>query len=373
MATIPVIVLAVVALIALSPVYALYPDEQFIEMANKTVKGFMDEIEATTRAYNKTKEEINILENLKYSLEDKLKMQNVKMFASVLCPSMSSYELKQKLISQLQTLYRSYEPKIVEAILHDALPEMYACKSTCQLNDLFQTLSEDVDLRIFELLLQSQLKFYEMQQDNHFGNSTVSQTKFFYNLYQIKQSKLYERIRGSLRQQVDRLVHHLPPALQYLLFYPNFCLMNSKYSEYIYTALGQKNLDSTSRHVWTWHERLFIDDSGHIKANIFPADDGGSSHLLVQLKGAKFNIYYYMMPETNLVAAWDLPSEPLNSIWNIEIVGNDRVVLFQDDYIMCSTNEKYNSERRIVRGHKHGSYTSKSSECQWLLGKCDRR
>ncbi|XP_073820136.1 uncharacterized protein [Musca autumnalis] len=153
--------------------------------------------------------------------------------------------------------------------------------------------------------------------------------------------------------------------------------MNKKYSEYVYTAMGETpNLDATSRYIWVWYEKMFIDDTGHIRAAAQQQTHSpGKNQLLVQLQGIKYNVTYYMRSGDKMIAGWESQqsSGPVNSIWNIEFIDNERIVLYQGDYIMCSTEEKYNTERRTVRAYKRGTYNFESDECQWLLGKCDRR
>lgn len=112
---------------------------------------------------------------------------------------------------------------------------------------------------------------------------------------------------------------------------------------------------------------------GLITAKVSERNTRNKTAFLVELKSTKFDKFYYIMPDSKIIASWEFHSEPENSIWEIDFIDNDLVVFYQGDYIMCSTEEKYDDHRRKVTAFKNGIYNFTSPECQWLLGQCDRR
>lgn len=349
---------------------AICTDDQFIELATNITTASANEIEVTRDLYQKARKEINVLQQVKNTLGSQLRTLHARPLANELCFALDSRTMIKIFQSQAQTLNESYEPELVEDILGEAMSELHSCKTMGQLMDALNILSNEGDINTFERMLKSQLQLYHSYAENTTTNSN-SFANLVYKLFKIRQMNLYQSVCGRLRQQVDNLLRNLPENIKHLLFQPYFCLMNEKYSEYLYTT-SYYDVDTTSSYIWAWHEKRSIDKTGHIKASVTESGTGDPAQLAVQLQDNLSGKYFYMMSGTNLIAAWKLSSQPLNSIWNIEFVDNDRVALYQGDYIMCSTDEKSDTTRRLVRGYERGTYTETSTECQWLLGKCYR-
>ncbi|XP_073820135.1 uncharacterized protein [Musca autumnalis] len=344
-----------------------------LSKANKIETEYGNNIEETTALYEKVQRELEILTMLKNRLARRLRTDNAQLLASTLC-SGDTNSIKREIQMHIDSMLERYEPKLIDDIMHEAMLEVYECKKPSQMLNLLSAIYRGNDQKSFELMLQFQLKFFHNTIKRQLETDKEFQLAFAKNLLKIRQLPFYGTISAKLRQQIDSAIAKLSSNLQYLIFQPHFCLMNSKYSEYIYTAMGQRNLNSVSRYIWLWHDKLSIDNTGHIKAIPQDLNSTDSNELLVQLKGITYDVTYYMRPEDKMIAGWEQqPAEPMNSFWNIEVIDNDRVVFYQGDYIMCSTDEKYNGERRTVRGYQRGKYTFASNECQWLLGRCSRK
>uniref|UniRef100_T1P9I2 Uncharacterized protein n=1 Tax=Musca domestica TaxID=7370 RepID=T1P9I2_MUSDO len=310
---------------------------------------------------------------LKNRLQRRLKIDNAQLLASTLC-SGDTNAIKREVQVLIDSMLERYEHQLVDDIVHEAMLEVHGCKPPSQMLNLLWAIYRGNDQKSFELMIKFQLKFYHNALKREQVPDMELQRMFGKNLYKFKNSPFYGSLSGNVKQQIDLATHKLSSNLQYLLFQPYFCLMNSKYSEYMYTAMGQRNLDASSRHVWLWHAKLSIDNTGHIQAIPQDLNRTDTSDLLVQLMGITYKVIYYMRAGDKMIAAWEQQStEPMNHLWNVELIDADRVVFYQGDYIMCSTDEKHDGERRTVRAYERGTYTFGSNECQWLLGKCNRR
>ncbi|XP_075152884.1 uncharacterized protein LOC142226658 [Haematobia irritans] len=316
--------------------------------------------------YNKTNDEIEVLEKLKFRLSRQLRMENAALLASNFCASNTD-----KLKNEIQSLLEEYGRKMASDILHDALVEAVYCKKPSQLVVLLESLYNDDELKTFEIMLELQIEiFYISQQiltdkDYHLEIALVLHTS--------QEDKNYGSISLNVKKHIDNIIAKLPNNLKYLFFNSHFCLMNNEYSEYLYTAVNARNLDSSSRYIWTWYDNLSIDTTGHVKAKRFGITEiHGERVLLVQLQGLVANIPFFMKEDSKLVAGWDLNGDPQNNIWTVEFLNNDLVALYQSDYIMCSTDDKSDRYRRKVRGYNSEKYNYTSKECQWYLGTCVR-
>ncbi|XP_061397148.1 uncharacterized protein LOC133332791 [Musca vetustissima] len=330
-------------------------------------------IEETTALYEKVQRELEILTMLKNRLQRRLKTDNGQTLASTLC-SGDTKSIKREIQTQIDMILERYDAQLVDDIVHEAMTEVFGCKTPSQMSSLLWSIYRADNLKSFELMVQFQLTFFHNALKRQQAADMEFQRVFGKNLYKFKQSPFYPSLSGNLKQKIDLAILQLLRNMQYLLFHEHFCLMNSKYSEYIYTAMGQRNLDSFSRYIWLWHDKRSIDITGHIKAMPHDWNRTDTSDLLVQLKGTEYDVIYYMRKEDKMIAGWEPQAiGPMNSIWNVELIDNDRVVFYQGNYIMCSTDEKHDGERRTVRAYERGTYTFESNECQWLLGTCNRK
>ncbi|TMW46848.1 hypothetical protein DOY81_008072 [Sarcophaga bullata] len=105
-----------------------------------------------------------------------------------------------------------------------------------------------------------------------------------------------------------------------------------------------------------------------------PPNDMKSFEMMVTLKGTAYNVYYYMMDsQANTIAGWQsTDKDPFNHIWTVQFI-NDKVALYQNDYIMCSV-ERYDGSRRNVNGYEFNGteFNTNNPSCQWSVGNCDR-
>uniref|UniRef100_A0A1I8NW19 Uncharacterized protein n=1 Tax=Stomoxys calcitrans TaxID=35570 RepID=A0A1I8NW19_STOCA len=347
-------------------------EARILDVANSLETITANKIDELKKVYTKTVQEIKTLEKLRLSLVKELRKLNTHQLANSLCID-GSTDIIQVQTNSSYSFLEGYEFQLVNGILSDALQEALYCKTPTQLVDAVLNLYDEGNSKSFEVLLKAQIQLFHIANDMPAAKRGKDfYGKFAYNLQKLKQMQNFKDLSANLKQDIDDVVNRLPNNLQYLFFHSHFCLMNDKYQEYMYTAMDAKNLDSVSRYIWAWYQRWSIDETGHIKAKIHENHKAKDFGFLAQLWGIKYDVSFYMKPDSKLVAAWELKSEPENFNWNIHFVDDDRVVLSQGDYVVCSTDDKRDSERRQVRGYKSVRYTAESKECQWLLGKCSR-
>ncbi|XP_013106867.2 uncharacterized protein LOC106086661 [Stomoxys calcitrans] len=365
---------AVLAITLLSPaIFAAESDEGIVDIANSFDMITANKIEELKKVYIKTIKEAEILEAFRLSVAKELRKLNAQLLANSLCVS-GSQDVIINLRFSNYVFLEGYDQQLANGIVRDALKEAVNCKTPTQVAGALMSLYLEGSFESFEALLSALVELFRTAH----GMPAAKRGKDFYrkfafNLQKLKQNQNFKDISAALKQDIDEVINQLPNNLQYLFFHSYFCLMNDKYQEYMYTSINPNTLDSESRYIWAWHETLSIDDSGHMKAAIFESNKAAASGFVAQLWGVKFNLPFYMKPDSKLVAAWEKKSEPENCNWNIDFVDDDRVVFTHGDYVVCSTEDKHDSERRQVRGYKGDKYTAESKECQWLLGTCSRK
>ncbi|XP_061397976.1 uncharacterized protein LOC133333707 [Musca vetustissima] len=329
-------------------------------------------IEIDKQLYRNVLRELMELEKLKRSLEINLGKEHSQLLARIFC-SNDVATIKNEIHKEMKTILNDYEQRLIDDILYEWMVNIFTCKSRNKLLDLLQEIyHNENDPKICDLIVKFLLNYYHYSVQRMMTKDIYFQQKIAMTLYAIRQEENYKSLNGELKQKINDIIQqNFPTNLQYLLFHSHFCLMNDKYSEYIYTTVMPHTIDPSSRHVWLWHDKWSIDYMGPINAKV--TESKSNNKLLIELRSVKYKQLYYIMADTNLVASWELQSEPLNYIWSIEFVDDERVVFYQGEYIMCSNDEMYDTERRVVKAYSNAIYNFTSTECQWLLGKCDRR
>ncbi|KAI8130392.1 hypothetical protein FF38_03620 [Lucilia cuprina] len=278
--------------------------------------------------------------------------------------SISDTKLKEIVVN----ITKKFDKRIIDNIIAQTVDELSSTRNLDELPDLFWSIYKKNDLERFDIMLRFQIQLYNSFSGRKSSNEKAFLQNYAYRLHKIKNEYLYSAVNMTLQSYINNIEYKLPENLKYLYFAPYFCLLNMKFQTYIYTAVDRK-LDPFSRYIWMWFENQSMDDTGFIKANVLEYNSYYEKKFKVTLLGTKYQLYYYMKPDTHIIAGWDTVGSPSNHVWDIEFVDNYRVIFSQNDYLMCGV-EPYDNERRNVGGRKRGEVSSSSTECQWRLGEC---
>lgn len=158
--------------------------------------------------------------------------------------------VKQEIWTQVNTMLEEYETQLIDDILYDAMTGIYGCRTPLQTLELIQAIYQgNADKKFVELMVKSQLINHQNTIQRMQTNKADYQRKFAMVLNKIKQEKIYKSLNAELRQNINVHIQELPTNLHYLLFRSHFCLMNLKYSEYLYTTVTPNSIDPSSSHV----------------------------------------------------------------------------------------------------------------------------
>ncbi|XP_065358691.1 uncharacterized protein LOC135952608 [Calliphora vicina] len=361
----------ILALILLNCFIQILPvcsdSQHLLEAWKKINTNYANDIQQSNNIYNKIKEEQNALEQLRIIVERHLRTKNAELLVNAISVNDDSIADK-KLREIIKNISTNYDSQMIDGIFAQATDEIVLTRKLSQMPDLIWRIYHDNNLKYFEMMLRLQIQLYSSSSSRHHSDKNEFLQKFAYRLYKIKNESLYSSVDLNLKSNVQSIVDNLPKHLKYLYFMPYFCLLNIKYETYIYAAIEAK-VDPLSRYIWLWYDNKSMDDTGYIKAEVSEYNMNKETKLKVLLKSTKYQLYYYMMASTNMIAGWDNAGTPSNHIWDLDILDNDRVVFSQNDYLMCAV-ELHDNERRNVGGRKKGMVSSSSTECQWRIGPC---
>ncbi|KAI8130393.1 hypothetical protein FF38_03619 [Lucilia cuprina] len=357
-------IFALVLLISFIQIIPVYSDSQrLLETWNKINTNNVNDIQKSNDILKEIKEEQFALSQLRAIVERHLRTKNSEQVVNALSTNDISISDK-KLREIVANISMNYDMQMIDSIIAQTIDELLLTRNLTEMPDLLWSVYQEKDLKHFEIMLRLQIRLYSSYSVRHHPDEDEFLQKYAYRLHKIKNETLYTSANVSLKSNVNSIAEKLPNNLKYLYFEPYFCLLNVKFQKYIYTAIELK-VDPKSRYIWLWYDNKSMDDTGYVKAEV----SNNSTKFQVALKGTKYQLYYYMMPDTHTIAGWDTDGVPSNYTWDLEFVDNDRVVFSQNDYLMCGV-EPYDNERRNVGGRKKGEVSSTSPECQWRLGEC---
>ncbi|XP_037814273.1 uncharacterized protein LOC119605317 [Lucilia sericata] len=274
-----------------------------------------------------------------------------------------------KLKEIVVNITKKFDKLMIDNIIAQTIDKLSLTRNFDELPDLLWSIYKKNDLERFDIMLRFQIQLYNSFSRRKPSNENQFLQNYAYRLHKIKNDYLYTAVNMTLKSYMHKIENKLPENLKYLYFTPYFCLLNIKFENYIYTAVDRK-VDPFSRYIWLWYENKSMDDTGFIKANVLEYNSYYDNKFKVTLLGTKYQLYYYMKPDTHIIAGWDTVGSPSNHIWDIEFVDNNRVIFSQNDYLMCGVELYDENGRRNVRGRKKGEVSSSSTECQWRLGEC---
>ncbi|KAI8130395.1 hypothetical protein CVS40_0613 [Lucilia cuprina] len=340
-----------------------------LEDCNKVNTNNGIDIQKSDNILKEIKKEQLALAQLQATIEKELRAQNKQDMIKVLSPNDVSISDK-KLREIVFNITKNYDKLKIDNIVTQTVDEFVSTRNLTEIPDLFWSIYKENELESFDIMLRFQIQLYNIFSRRHYQNENKIEflQNYAYRLYKIKNENLYTSANTSLKSSVHSIENKLPETLKYLYFKPYFCLLNVKFENYIYTAI-QLKADPVSRYIWLWYDNESMDDTGYIKANVSDCTSHNEKKCKLTLMATKYQLYYYMMPDTHLIAGWDTVGTPLNYIWDLEFVDNDYVIFSQNDYLMCGV-ELYDDERRNVGGRQKGEVSSTSPECRWRLGKC---
>ncbi|XP_065356821.1 uncharacterized protein LOC135951158 [Calliphora vicina] len=311
------------------------------------------------------------LAELRYSARRYLREENANILSEVLSSNGSSIQLEQ-LNAIYDTLRNNYETRLIQDILEDALKQVYNDKTPQKLlDDLFQIYQNPDDVKSFELMVRAQLILNAIHNSKGYFYDEYLQ-KFALIIFKIKNNSLFQNIDVQLKSGIERAIDQLPDYLKYLMFRPYFCMLNVGSSEFIYSAVNSF-IDSTSRYLWLWYDKKSIDSTGHTKADLVDGIATNFDDFKITLFGTNYNVYYYLMPNSvnNIAGYPSSQQDPFNHIWTVQFK-NDKIILQQNEYIMCST-ERFDQSRRNVNGYRNVTgIDADNPQCQWSIGTCQR-
>ncbi|XP_037814272.1 uncharacterized protein LOC119605316 [Lucilia sericata] len=361
-------VFALVLLISFIQIIPIYSDSQhLLETWNKINTNNVNDIQKSNDVLKEIKEEQFALAQLRAIVERHLRTKNAEQMVNVLSANDISIS-DNKLKEIVANISKNYDLQLIDSIIAQTIDELLLTRNLTEMPDLLWSIYQEKDLKHFEIMLRLQIRLYSSYGGRHHPDEDEFLQKYAYTLHKIKNETLYTSANMSLKSNVNSIEEKLPNNLKYLYFEPYFCLLNVKFQKYIYTAV-QLKVDPVSRYIWLWYDNKSMDDTGYIKAEVLQFNSNNATKFQVALRGTKYQLYYYMMPGTHIIAGWDTVGTPSNYTWDLEFLDNDRVVFSQNDYIMCGV-EQHDNERRNVGGRKKGEVSSTSPECQWLLGEC---
>lgn len=363
------IVLSVVLsfLLQLMPVYgnSTYLRERWREIA----EGSASDIQQKDNFYKALKEKQGVLANLLLLVEQDLKAKNIEILAnSINSNDTSTAEATVK--KTLKDMKNNFDIQEVDSIFAEALNKAISLQKLLLFYDVLWGIFKQNELELFDPIVRGQLQVCSNLMKKTFTDKPKFLQKFAYTIYIV--GKKPANMSLCLKTSIISVLTQLPNNLKHIYF-KNFCLLNVKYLNYIYTATEAK-VDNSSRYIWLWHKNKSMDSTGYIEAKFQEFDSTREEKLKVRLMGTRYKMYYYMMNSTNMVAGWEpsngIGETPINSIWSIDFLNDELVLISQNDFYMCA-EENYDKERRYIRGRNKSNASSRNSECQWRLGNCD--
>lgn len=278
-------------------------------------------------------------------------------------------------------------------------------------NVLFQQLWQiykKCDPSTFVAMVRAQLSLFWLHNMNEYPDFDYL-LMVANGLYKIRNYFLYPSLNGRTRLLFERAMKSLPSTLHYLFGHQEFCLMNRKHMEIMYqTESDEFVMNHEIRFGFTWHmmkrfndgkgkiiplfknynitllivepEALEINNKSLLKANKQPPTTYElmdiPTTLNLALFSKHFKNFYSRWPVYNQKIGGNLTTIPEYiwqqeyHVWSVQLVDDDHLVFFQNQYLMCATSF-YDDKRRFIFGLQNR--TVYDTDCQWSAGKCDRR
>lgn len=345
------------------PVYG----DEWMENWNKIANNSSTSVQQKYDFHRRLKEKIRALSDIRTAVEQDLITYEVELLVNVISSGNDS-TLVTKLNELLRRTKIDYDIQFVGSIFSGAIKKVFPLRKLHLLSNKLWRIHQQNKSEYLEIILLIHLHIYSTLREGRYQYMDNFQQIMAYRLYNMRNDHQYNNTDESLKSNVDTVIAQLPNNLRHFYFEQYFCLSNVRYLTYIYTATKAK-VDQNSRYIWLWNNTKTMDETGYIKAEIQEFDSTNDESLKVNLKGALYNMYYYMMADNHTVAGWDSSTTPPNHTWTIDFLDADTVGLSQNGWSMCA-EEEYNSQARNVRGRQHEPAFLASPECLWYLGQC---
>lgn len=278
---------------------------------------------------------------------------------------------------------------------------------TVPANVLFQQLWQiykKCDPSTFVAMVRAQLSLFWLHNMNEYPDHDYL-LMVANGLYKLKNYFLFSSLNHRTQLLFHRALKSIPNSLHHLFGHREFCLMNRKHQEMLYQTESDEFVTNREiRFGFTWHlMRRFNDGKGKIiplfgNYNISDyLDEEGTEEvsekpvsltentteldsvpasLSLALFSKHYKSFYSRWPVYNQKVGGNMTDIPEYiwqqeyHVWSVQLVDDDYLVFYQDQFIMCATTF-YDNKRRFVFGLKNRSMHD--PECQWSAGKCDRR